>query len=450
MTASREGSLDAPTRLPLNWEDPEFSDPEALDRELERVFDICHGCRRCVNLCQAFPTLFDLVDESETLEVDGIDRNDYPKVVEQCYLCDLCFMTKCPYVPPHEWNVDFPHLMLRAKYARFKRQSAPLRDRLLTATDRTGQFLGIPIVAPAVNAANRNRPARQLLHRTVGIHRDAELPRFHARSARRAHRALQLAPAAEPSAAPTQAAARTPAKALVFATCYGNRNRPQLIDDLVDVLQHNRVEVRFSQTEQCCGMPKFELGDLDSVRKLKDANLPPLRDAVAQGYTLLAPVPSCVLMFRKELPLLFPDDPDVRRVAAGFQDPFEYLHALHKDGRLDLDFKQPLGRVAMHAACHQRVQNIGNKTRDVLELVPDTKLTAIERCSGHDGTYAVKTETHAFARKICRPIVRQLAELEPDHYGSDCPLAGAHIEHCGSFDRPAEHPLSLLRYAYGL
>ncbi len=455
--APREGSLDAPTRHPLPWQTPEFTDPETLNKELERVFDICHGCRRCVNLCQAFPTLFDLIDESETMEIDGVDPKDYPKVVDQCYLCDLCYMTKCPYVPPHEWNVDFPHLMLRAKHAHFKKHSARFRDRMLTSTDRIGKFLGIPIVAPTVNAVNRNTAARSVMHRTVGIHRDAELPPLSKTSARRTHKDLWFDPDAETSSVPTRGENSTspdkqpvPKKVVVFATCYGNRNQPELVDDMVEVLEHNLIEVRLSRAEACCGMPKLELGDFASVQKLMDANLPNLLAAVDQGYAITAPIPSCVLMFKQELPLLFPDHVNLRRVAEHFYDPFEYLMKLHKNGDLNLDFAQPLGRVALHSACHQRVQNVGNKTREVLALIPETEITAMERCSGHDGTYAVKKETHEFSRKICRPLVRQVEEMKPDHYGSDCPLAGQHIAHCGDFERTAQHPISLLRQAYGV
>ena len=438
--APREGSLEAPTRHPLDWQNPAFSDPDALRQELARVFDICHGCRRCVNLCQSFPTLFDLIDESDTLEVDGVDPGDYRKVVDQCYLCDLCFMTKCPYVPPHEWNVDFPHLMLRAKHARFRAEGAPLRDRLLTAPDRNGRFLGIPVVAQAVNAANRSRPLRRALERTAGVHRDAVLPEFHPPKARRALRRRRRAAAGAPERP----------RLLVFGTCYGQYHQPRLVAELLEVLEHNGVDARMPARERCCGMPKMELGDFDSVRRLRDANLPPLLAAIADGCALTAPVPSCVLMFRQELPLLFPDDADVARVAAHFRDPFEYLADLHRDGRLRTDFRQPLGRVALHAACHQRVQNLGNKAREVLSLVPGTELTVLERCSGHDGTYAVRAETHAHARKLCRPLLRQLDAAPFDHYGSDCPLAGEHLRHVGERAAPARHPLSLLHQAYGL
>jgi glycerol-3-phosphate dehydrogenase subunit C len=186
----------------------------------------------------------------------------------------------------------------------------------------------------------------------------------------------------------------TKGKVVLFATCYGNYNEPWLGEDLVAVFEHNGIPVRLADRERCCGMPKLELGDLGAVAKAKDANVPVLVRMVDQGYDIVAPIPSCVLMFKQELPLLFPDDEAVARVRDAIFDPFEYLMLRHKAKKLKTDFKHALGNVAYHVACHQRVQNIGLKTRDVLALVPDTRVNVIERCSGHDGTYAVKTEFH--------------------------------------------------------
>ncbi|MDH5613738.1 MAG: Fe-S oxidoreductase, partial [Gammaproteobacteria bacterium] len=168
--AQREGSLDAPTRHPLDWKSPSFYDENNLNKELERVYDICHGCRRCVSLCNAFPTLFDLVDESDTMEVDGVAKADYMKVVDECYLCDLCFMTKCPYVPPHEWNLDFPHLMLRAKAVNFKKGNTKTRDKLLTSTDAVGKLASIPVISNIVNTVNTMSVTRKVMDKVIGVH----------------------------------------------------------------------------------------------------------------------------------------------------------------------------------------------------------------------------------------------------------------------------------------
>lgn len=442
-TPIREGNLEAPIRHPIDWQNPKFYDEAALMKEMERVFDICHGCRRCVNLCQAFPTLFDLVDASDTGEVNGVKKEDYWKVVEHCYLCDLCFMTKCPYVPPHEWNIDFPHLMLRAKAWHFKNRGAKLRDRVLTSTDVVGRFVGIPVVAQTVNAVNKVGVARKALESVAGIHSEAWLPEFVSRPLRSRLKRL-------PDDTPGVPAGRTRGKVALFATCYMNRNEPGPGEDLVAVFEHNGIPVTLAEKERCCGMPKLELGDLESVRALKEVNIPQLARLVDAGWDLTALIPSCVLMFKQELPLLFPDDPDVQKVKAAFYDPFEYLMLRHKEGKLKTDFKQGLGKVVYHAACHQRVQNIGPKTKEILALIPNTEVEVIERCSGHDGTYAVKREFHATAMKIVKPVVNRLNQAKPDHYGSDCAMAGHHIGHARADGSIPEHPITLLRKAYGI
>ncbi|MGR8949410.1 MAG: heterodisulfide reductase-related iron-sulfur binding cluster [Gammaproteobacteria bacterium] len=443
MSDQREGSLEAPTRHPIEWQTEEFYDEPALMSELERVYDICHGCRRCVSLCNSFPVLFDLVDESDTMEVDGVAKKDYWDVVDQCYLCDLCYMTKCPYVPPHEWNVDYPHLMLRAKAVKHKKGETSLRDKVLTSTDAVGKLASIPVVSQAVNAANAMKPTRKLLEATLGVHAEAPLPKYNSNTAAKR---LAKRQTAHSSAEPV---GETSGKMAVFLTCYGNRNAPQMVEDLVAVLNHNAIDVQVVSDERCCGMPKLELGDLESVQKLKNHNIPKLLALVEQGYDLTAPIPSCVLMYKQELPLLFPDDKDVQRVAKAFYDPFEYLMLRHRGGKFATEFQTKLGKVLYHAPCHQRVQNIGPKTKEILELIPDTEVNVIERCSGHDGTYAVKKENFQHAKKICRPVVSRVDEAQADHLVSDCPMAGDLIEH-GAKDHHADTAFSLLRKAYGI
>ncbi len=438
----REGNLQAPTRHPLYWLNPQFYDETALHTEMERVFDICHGCRRCVSLCQSFPALFDLVDNSESLEVDGVAKADYAKVVEQCYLCDLCYMTKCPYTPPHEWNLDFPHLMLRAKAVAFQKGETKLRDKALTSTDRMGALCAKPVIAPVVNAINSSKPMRQAMENVAGIAADAWLPEYASKTLRSRLRDL-------PREAQGEAAGRTKGKVALFATCYMKCNEPGPGEDLVAVFQHNNIPVTLARQEKCCGMPKLELGDLEAVRHAKEFNIPVLAKLVDEGWDLTALVPSCVLMFKQELPLMFPGDADVLKVKNAFFDPFEYLMLRHREGKLQLDFKQGLGKVSLHAACHQRVQNIGPKTKEALSLVPDTQIDLIERCSGHDGTYAVKAEFHEFAMKIVRPVVARVNQNDPDHFGSDCAMAGHHIG-CARGKGEPEHPITLLRKAYGV
>jgi len=447
---AREGSLEAPTRHALAWRDPKFYDRGSLEAELERVFDICHGCRRCFSLCNAFPTLFDAVDAAEGGEVAGVDKQVYWEVVDHCYLCDMCFMTKCPYVPPHPWNVDFPHLMLRAKAQRAREGRLTASERVLAATDTVGRIAGIPVVAELVNAVNASAVGRALMEKTLGVDRGAPLPKYHARSAR--SRLGALGTTAEPrepvlAARPT---AETTGRVALFTTCYGNRNAPSLDEDLVAVFAHNGIEVRLLPRERCCGMPRLELGDLEGVARLKEHNVPVLAQAVAAGFDLVAPIPSCVLMFKQELPLMYPDDAGVRAVAEHMFDPFEYLMLRHRAGLLRTDFVRALGSVSYHVPCHLRVQNLGLKTREALQLVPGTTVEAIERCSGHDGTYGVKRRFRAAAVKIGRPVMQRVESAHADHYSSDCPMAGHQIESGLQEPREPEHPLTLLRMAYGL
>jgi Fe-S oxidoreductase len=442
----REGNLEAPTRHPLDWINPEFYDEALLNVELERVFDICHGCRRCVSLCGSFPTLFDLVDATDDGEVHGVDKADYGKVVDQCFLCDLCYVTKCPYVPPHPWNVDFPHLMLRAKAIKFKKGEVKTRDKILSDTDRIGMFAGIPIVTASVNAANHTAPVRALLENVLGVDRKAWLPEFATRTFKGSR---------SPSAAhPVKDGASTPGRVLVYSTCYINGHEPGIGLDLLALLEHNEIPYEFLEREACCGMPRLEQGDLEGVAAKHDLNIGELARFAREGYAILTPIPSCTLMYKQELPLMYPENADTQAVMKAMWDPFEYFMARHRDGLLKTDFKTALGQVSYQIPCHLRVQKIGRKTADVLQLVPDTKVTVIERCSGHAGTFGVKKEFHAMSMKLGRPVAKSVADASPDVFASDCQLAGHHIEQgieeAGAKVPPLAHPLTLLRRAYGI
>ena len=443
----REGSLEAPTRHPLDWKSADFYDEEKALKEVGRIFDICHGCRRCINLCTAFPTLFDLVDSSSTMEADGVAKQDYWKVVDQCYLCDMCYMTKCPYVPPHQWNVDFPHLMLRAKAVKFRKGGLKLRDKLLSSTDALGKLATIPVVVQTVNALNKNGAARIAMEKMLGVHKDRELPEYASRKFR------PNAAASKPF--PVKDGKNTPGKVAVFSTCYVNYNEPGMGHDLLAILEHNEIPYVIVEKEACCGMPKLELGDLEAVAKLKDVNIPVLGKLAKEGYAILAAVPSCALMFKQEIPLMFPDDPDVKAVEDAMFDPFEYLVLRKKDGLLRTDFKDKLGKVSYHIPCHSRVQKMGQKTREMLEAIPGTEVNLVERCSGHDGTWGVKSEYFANSMKIGRPVFGQMGSGDPDYVSSDCPIAGRHIMQGmrsseGAGKAVKAHPITLLRKAYGI
>ncbi len=450
----QEGNLQAPTRHAIDWKNPDFWNEDSLNKELERVYDICHGCRRCVSLCNSFPTLFDLIDESKTMEVDGVDKKDYIKVVDQCYLCDVCYMTKCPYTPPHEWNVDFPHLMLRAKAVKYKKGEVHAAEKFLASTDVHGKFAGIPIVVQTANAVNKTKFARKQMETILGVDQNAWLPELATKRFRSQAKKLT------PSTVPVTKGERTPGKVAIFATCYINYNEPGIGLDLLKVLTHNNIPYEIVEKESCCGMPKLELGDLDGVANHAERNLPVLARYAREGYAILSAIPSCTLMFKQEIPLLLSDNADAKLVQEAMWDPFEYLIARQKDGLLNTEFPQTLGNVSYHIPCHSRVQNVGKKTEEMLKLVPGTNVNTVERCSGHAGTYGVKKEHHKTAMKIGKPVFRAMAadvgKGAPNYISSDCQLSGHHIEQGireGSFgDAKPElaHPITLVRKAYGL
>ena len=445
----REGNLEAPTRHPLDWQNPAFYDEDSALKEMERVFDICHGCRRCVSLCQSFPNLFDLVDATEDGEVHGVKKEAYWSVVDQCYLCDLCYMTKCPYTPPHPWNLDFPHLMLRAKAIKYRKGEVGAAEKFLASTDTHGSFAGIPIVVQAVNAINRTKFARKQMDNLLGVHPDAWMPEL-------ATKRFRWSADKSPVTVATNGQ-RTPGKVAIFSTCYVNYNEPGIGHDLLKVLTHNDIPYVIVDKESCCGMPKLELGDLEGVARHKADNMPVLARYAKEGYAIVSAVPSCTLMFKQELPLMFPGCADTQAVKAAMFDPFEYLVARHKDGLLKTDFSTALGKVSYHIPCHGRVQNIGKKTEEMFKLIGtrvEVKLNTVERCSGHAGTYGVKKPYHPVAMKIGKPVFKAMARDEPDFISSDCALAGHHIAQgmqlAGTPAKALQHPLSLVRMAYGL
>ena len=432
-----EGGLQKPTRFDIDWKNADYLNEDLFEKELRRVADACHGCRRCVSLCNSFPTLFDLIDESKTFEVDGVSYNQFSDVIDHCYLCDLCFLTKCPYVPPHEWEIDFPHLMLRGKAIKFHKSKTSFRDKILTSTDLLGKLGSRKIIAPIINYFNSIKIFRIVLEKVLNIHINAKLPKFSSITSKSKHNLIVNN-------------SKTVDKVAIFTTCYHNYNEPIVIDDLVAVLSHNSIHVELIKDDKCCGMPKLELGDLKTVEKMMQHNIQKFKKYVDDGYKIIAPVPSCVLMFKQELPLLFPDNNDIKSISKALYDPFEYLLSLHEQDKLNTEFTNNIGSVFYQVACHQRVQNIGQVTKKILELIPGTDVEALERCSGHDGTYGVKKETHDIAIKIARPIVKEYQKNEAQHFTSDCTLAAHHIVNAMGNQVTPDHPISLMKKAYGI
>jgi Fe-S oxidoreductase len=359
-------------------------------------------------------------------------------------------MTKCPYTPPHPWNLDFPHTMLRAKAVKFKRGGVGKAERFLASTDTHGQFAGIPVVVQIANAVNKTKTMRKLMDRQLGVHPDAWLPEL-------ATSRFRWSAARLGRATVVTNGERTPGRVAIFSTCYVNYNEPGLGHDLIKLLEHNEIPYTIVEKERCCGMPKLELGDLDSVAEHKAANIPVLARYAKDGFAIVSAIPTCTLMFKQELPLLFPDCADTQTVKKAMFDPFEYFVARHRDGLLKTDFKTALGKVSYHVPCHGRVQNIGKKTEEMFKLIGqkvEVKLNTVERCSGHAGTYGVKTPYHPMAMKIGKPVFKAMGKDEPDYISSDCQLAGHHIaqgmQQNGLPAARLAHPLSLVRIAYGL
>ena len=444
----REGSLDAPTRHPIRWRDEDFHDPRKLDAELRRVFDICHGCRRCFNLCDSFPRLFDLIDESKTGELDSVDSADFKPVVDACTLCDMCFMTKCPYVPPHEFDLDFPHLMVRYRAVEKKQGKVPFTARQLTETDRNGK-LAAP-VAPLANWATKcgNTLTRPVLESVAGVHRDAHLPQYHGKTF--VLRAGKETPEVNRSA---PAFGR---KAVLYATCFINYNNPDIGIAARRVLARNGVETEVVYPS-CCGMPQMEHGDLARVAASARKIAAELMPWVDKGYDIVSLVPSCSLMLKFEWPLIEPEDDNVKALSQATFDVAEYVVDIARKEGL-ADGLAPLGGdVTVHIACHARAQNMGQKATEMLKLLPDTDVKVIERCSGHGGSWGIMKDNFEVALKVGRPVARQAAENKSAFVVSECPLARDHVvqgmERLDGGTAPVEsvqHPIELIARAYGV
>jgi len=449
---SREGSLDAPTRHPIAWQDDSFYDEAALDAEMRRVFDICHGCRRCFNLCDSFPRLFDLVDNSPTEEMDGVKSEDFGAVVEACTLCDMCFMTKCPYVPPHPFNLDFPHLMLRCRAVEAKKGNAPFTPKQLAETDRNGKL--VRPVAPLANWASKkdNRLTRGAMESMLGVDKDADLPKFHART-------FVMADKKQAGEVNTAAPAFGTRKAALFATCFVNYNKPSTGMAARDVLNHLGVETRAAYPG-CCGMPFLEQGDIARVAEQAKKVSADLCKLVDEGYDIIALTASCGLMMKFEWPLILPDNADVAKLSKAVFDIDEYVVDVAKKNGLPEGLKPVPEGVSVHLPCHARAQNMGAKSAEMLRLIPETPIDVIERCSGHGGTFGVMKDTHKVAKKVGRPAMKTAMNQARGHIVSDCPLAANHIlqgakEMADREGKPLpakapEHPIEIFALAYGL
>jgi glycerol-3-phosphate dehydrogenase subunit C len=443
----KEGSLAAPIRHPLDWQNPDFYDEAKLDAEMRRVFDICHTCRRCFNLCDSFPRLFDLIDESKTAELDSVDSKDFKPVVDACTLCDMCFMTKCPYVPPHEWNLDFPHLMLRYRAVEAKKGQVTLADRELAKTDRNGKLAGF--VAPFANWAidKANKTTRSLLEKFAGLDRDADLPKYASRSLEKR--------AAETPAEINRAAPAHGRKAVIYATCFVDYHNPDIGLAALAVLAKNGVTAEVVHPH-CCGMPLLEQGLIEDVAESAKIVAAAMRPWIEKGYDIIALVPSCALMLKFEWPLILPQNEDVKLLSKATFDLSEYVVDIGKKEGLAPGLQTAEGSISLHMSCHSRAQNMGQKAAEMLRMVPGAAVQVVERCSGHGGSWGYKKENFKTALKVGAPVARQVDENAKTFVSSECPLAGLHIAQGvdrldSTRPKPSllSHPIQYIARAYG-
>jgi len=444
----REGSLDAPFRRPIAWRDDDYYDLEKVHAELQRQFDVCHTCRRCFNLCDTFPRLFDAIDEGPTGEVDGIGPKEHAHVNEACTLCDMCFLTKCPYVPPHPFDIDIPHLILRYRAARRRAGEREFVREQLGRTDRNGK-LARP-VAPVANwaSARRNTPLRKLLQAIASIDAEAELPRYHAKTAEdRLKRPIAPNPAGP---------AFGQRKVALYATCYVDYNKPDTAVAAAKVLAHQGCEVELVYPE-CCGMPELEAGNVADVAGRAERVAKAFAPYIERGFEVLALTASCGLMMKFEWPLMVPESPPVMALSRATRDVSEYVVELNRALGLAPGLSAIAGGVTIHHACHARAQNMGAKSAEMLRLIPDTAVELVERCSGHGGTFGVMQETFPVAVKVGKPAARAVAQKGSGTLCSDCPLACKHLGQLletevkdGQAPPRQAHPIEIMAEAYGL
>ena len=442
---SKEGSIEAPIRHPIDFEHTDFSNLEKLDTEMRRVFDICHGCRRCFNLCDSFPQLFDMIDESKNEDVDSLRSEQFEPVVDACTLCDMCFMTKCPYVPPHEFDLDFPHLMLRYRAAQKKLGKLSSVPKQLANVDRNAKF-GI-IFAKLVNWASdiKNKFIRKVLEIITGIDKKVELPRYNFETFSNFFKKNNDKINFEVS--------NTNRKVVIYSTCFVNFNKKNTGVAALKVLKKNGVKVQEAYPG-CCGMPFLEQADLQKVVNQAKKVSKDLLEWVDKGYKVVTLTASCGLMLKFEWPLLLPKDENIKKLSTNVMDIDEYIVDISKNEGLAKGLKAIDGGVTVHHACHARAQNMGIKARDMLKLIPDIKVDVVERCAGHGGTFGVMSATHKLANKVGRPTARQIKNKNNKYMASDCPLAGKHLKQLEKdtniSNDEALHPIELMAKSYRL
>ncbi|MBD0316398.1 MAG: 4Fe-4S dicluster domain-containing protein [Nitrospiraceae bacterium] len=411
--------------------------PAQLDTETLRIYEVCDGCRRCFNLCPSFNTLLDRIDEYGG-DVAKLKPADHHRVVDECYYCKLCY-NHCPYTPPHQYELDFPRLMIAWKKRLAVERGVRWRDWLLIKTDLIGR-LG-SITASLTNRLLNNRPVRLLLEKLMGVHRERQVLPFSAETFPRWFNRRGPGKGGTPAAR----------KVALFSSCLVNYQATDIGKATVQVLEKNGVQVVVPE-QRCCGMPQFDVGDTQAIQAAAAANVAHLHPWVEQGYDVVVPVASCSLMLKREYPDLSPDG-RTKQVAARTFDVCEYLMKLKREGQLAVDFVHAPGRVAYQIPCHLRDQNIGFKSKELMETA-GAQVEVIEKCSGHDGSWSAKTEFFSLSMKLAGKAVRAIEQAPVDLVASDCPLAGIQLDQAGARahagGQATRHPIQIVRDAYGL
>ena len=442
---NKEGSTQAPTRHPVNFNHSDFLDPKKLDEEMRRVFDICHGCRRCFNLCDSFPKLFEMIDESKNEDVESLSSKEFPKVVDACTLCDMCFMTKCPYVPPHEFNIDFPHLMLRYRTLQKKEKKLAKIPSQLAEIDRNAK-IGIKfskIINWFLNV--KNKFFRKILELITGIDIKVYLPKYNSETFAnyfiKNHASIKMESSYKKR------------KVVIYSTCFVNFNKKNTGVAALKVLKKNGVEVEHAYPG-CCGMPFLEQADLNRVVDQAKKVSSDLLKWIDKGYRVVTLTASCGLMLKFEWPLLLPNDENIKKLSKNVSDIDEYVVDIADNEGLAKGIQEIDGGVTIHNACHARAQNMGIKARDMLKLIPNIKMDVVERCAGHGGTFGVMKSTFKHALKIGNPTARQIKNKKNKYMASDCPLAAKHLkqlsEDTNIQHNEVLHPIEILAKAYRL
>jgi len=442
---SKEGSTKEPIRHPIDFEHPNFLNPEKLDAEMRRVFDICHGCRRCFNLCESFPKLFEMIDESENEDVESLSSDQFEPVVDACTLCDMCFMTKCPYVPPHEFDLDFPHLMLRYRAAQKKLNKLPSVPAQLAQIDRNAK-IGVMLSSLINWVSNiKNNFFRKILEFVAGIDMRVKLPVYNSETFTNYFKKNKYPINSD---APSKNR-----KVVIYSTCFVNFNKKNTGVAALKVLKKNGVEVQ-EIYPGCCGMPFLEQADLPKVVEQAKKVSKDLLEWVEKGYQVITLTASCGLMLKFEWPLLLSNNENIKRLSKSVSDIDEYIVDIAQNEGLAEGLQEIDGGVTVHNACHARAQNMGIKARDMLKFIPNIKMDVVERCAGHGGTFGVMKGTHDLAVKVGKPTARQIKNKNNKYMASDCPLAGKHLKQLETdtniVNDEALHPIELMAKSYRL